>query len=65
MQNFDLPMGAKDSVKCSDLVGLFLLNQLSSVLDKSCNGLYRDDYLAIAKGTKSDVERMKKQLSKY
>ena len=43
---FDVTMGSQDGTEICELVGLYLLNQLSTVIDKSSVGLYRDDGLA-------------------
>ena len=43
---FDVTMGSYDGAELCELVGLYLLNQLSTVIDKSSVGLYRDDGLA-------------------
>ena len=50
-------MGSYDGAEICELVGLYLLNQLSTVIDKSSVGLYRDDGLAAinnANGPKLD-----------
>ena len=39
-------MGSYDGAEICEPVGLYLLNQLSTVIDKSSVGLYRDDGLA-------------------
>ena len=54
---FDDTMGSYDGAEICELVGLYLLNQLSTVIDKSSVGLYRDDGLAAinnANGPKLD-----------
>ena len=54
---FDVTMGSYDGAEICKLVGLALLNQLSTVIDKSSVGLYRDDGLAAinnANGPKLD-----------
>ena len=43
---FDVTMGSYDGAEICEPVGLYLLNQLSTVIDKSSVGLYRDDGLA-------------------
>ena len=43
---FDVAMGSYDGAKNCELAGLYLLNRLSTVIDKSSVGLYRDDGLA-------------------
>lgn len=60
--SFDVTMGSFDGAEVCELVGLYLLSQLSSILGKSNNGLYRDDGLAILKnvsGPKTDSIRKK------
>ena len=50
-------MGSYDGAEICELVGLYLLNRLSIVIDKSSVGLYRDDGLAAinnANGPKLD-----------
>ena len=54
---FDVTMGSYDGAELCELVGLYLLNQLSTVIDKSSVGLYRGDELAAtndANGPKLD-----------
>ena len=46
-KNFDVTMGAYDGAEICELVGLFILKQLTSQYSKSNIGLYRDDGLAI------------------
>ena len=60
---FDVTMGAYDGAEACELVGTFLLYKLSLKYDKTNNGLYRDDGLAIFKnisGPKS--EKVKKDI---
>ena len=50
-------MGSYDGAEICELVGLYLLNQLSTLVDKSSVGLYRNDGLAAtnnANGPKPD-----------
>ena len=44
---FDIPMGSYHGAEICDLVGLYILNELSDVLPESTFGLYRDDGLAV------------------
>ena len=44
-------MGSFDGAELCELVGLFLLSKLASIIGKSNFGLYRDDGLAILKNT--------------
>ena len=46
-EDFDLPMGSYDDAVVCKLGGLFLLNKLSHVIDKSSVGLYREDGLGV------------------
>ena len=57
-------MGSYDGAEICELVGLYLLNQLSTVIDKSSVGLYRDDGRAAknnANGPKLD--RIRKNIA--
>ena len=47
-----------------ELVGLFLLSQLSEILPKSCIGLYRDDGLAVTPARPRQVDILKKKICK-
>ena len=42
-------MGAYDGAEVFELVGIFILHQLSRVYNKNNIGLYRDDGLAVIK----------------
>ena len=48
-ENFDVPMGCYDGAEVCELVGCYILNQLSTVMRKELVGLYRDDGLGIMK----------------
>ncbi len=48
---FDATMGSFDGADVCELVGLFLLNELSQIFDKDHVGLYRDDGLMLLTGT--------------
>ena len=57
--DFDVTMGSFDGAETCELVGLFLLSQLSHL---SVNvGLYRDDGLATCSKTPKQVEAIKKR----
>ena len=47
---FDATMGSLDGAEDGELVGLFILNELSITKDRF--GLYRDDGLMLLKGTR-------------
>ena len=52
-ENFDVPMGSYDGAEICELVGLYILHQLTNekepIFEKNKVGLYRDDGLAIIK----------------
>ena len=48
-EDFDVPMGSDDTAEVYELVGAFLLNNLSHTIDKSHVGLYRDNGLGVFK----------------
>ena len=60
--DFDVTMGSYDGAECCELVGLFILNKLSDVIQQSDVGLYRDDGLAVIQGTGPQIERTRKQV---
>ena len=63
---FDVSMGSFDGAELCELVGLFLLFKLASIIGKSNIGLYRDDDLAILENTPGpDTERIKKKIIKF
>ena len=64
---FDVTMGSWDGAENSDLVGLFLLNNLHSTgLRPNSYGLYRDDGLAIVENPNGPkTERIKKKIIKF
>ena len=45
--DFDVPMGSYDGAEVCELVGAFLLNEISRIMDKKDIGLYRDDGLGV------------------
>ena len=61
-ENFDVSMGSMDSSECSDLVGLYILSELSKFIDKDSFGLYKDDGIIAIKGSGPEIERIKKQI---
>ena len=46
-ENFGSPMGCYDGAQVCELVGCYILKQLSTVMRKELVGLYRDDSLGI------------------
>ena len=62
---FDVTMGSHDGAEVCELVGMFALAQLPARYRKQNVGLYRDDGLAVSRGTSgSEAERVKKDLTK-
>ena len=60
---FDVTMGSYDGAEVTDLVGLFLLRDLESLLGKGNVGLYRDDGLAnLTSVSGPQADRIRKQL---
>ena len=64
-ENFDVAMGSFDGVEICELVDLFLLNRLASVLGKENVGLYRDDGLAgLRNNSGPTMERTRKKITR-
>ena len=60
---FDVSMGAFDSAEVCELVGIFLLFQITQFYNKNDFGLYRDDGLAIFKNISGPhMEKIKKHV---
>ena len=54
-------MGAYDGAEVCELVGIFILHQLSRIYNKNNIGLYRDDGLAVFKNISGpQAEKIKK-----
>ena len=54
-------MGSYDGAEICELVGLFLLHELSTITPKDLTGLYRDDGLAIFRNSSGpNTDRIKK-----
>ena len=61
--DFDVPMGSFDGAEVCELVGAFMLHELSSVIDKRDIGLYRDDGLGVMRNIGGpEKERRKKKI---
>ena len=60
-------MGAYDGAETSELVGLYILHVLveeKGLLEKKSTGIYRDDGLAVVKGTKRSADVLRKNVIK-
>ena len=66
-ENFDVPMGSYDGAEVCELVGLFLLNKITSknaIFSKCDVGLYRDDGLAVRRGSGRTLDKDRQTLTK-
>ena len=63
-KEFDVGMGSLDSAEVSELVGLFLLSQLSQMIPREKTVLYRDDLLAVVNLTGRLVDKLRKDVVK-
>ena len=69
--DFDVPMGCYDGAEVCELVGIFILNKLSNIIDKNSsfyhihNSLYRDDGLQMFdKLSRPQIEQRKTKIIK-
>ena len=63
--DFDVPMGCYDGAEVCELVGIYILNKLSNIIDIDSIGLYRDDGLGIFESLSGpQIERKKKNIIK-
>jgi len=64
--NFDVTMGSYDGTETCQLIGIYLLNLLTTEMNLECNlGLYRDDGLIVCEGTPRHIEQNKKQICNF
>ena len=61
---FDITMGSLDGAECCEVVGLYILHRLADIIPMVDCGLYRDDGLAMVRGSGPQVERLRKDLVK-
>ena len=61
-KNFDIPQGSYDSAECCELCGLFLLNELTTIVPKDAMGLYRDDGLIAVDLPGPEMDKLRKRL---
>ena len=62
-EHFDIAMGSYHGAEVCDLVGLFILNEITPIIGSSNIGLYRDDGLGVIKQSAGTlIERKKKQI---
>lgn len=63
-EEFDVPMGLYYGVEVCELVGCFLLNKLSHVMDKRFVALYRDDGVGVLRNIALRLRKNGKKLLK-
>jgi len=62
---FDVPMGSHHGAEICELVGLYILNELSMIIPKDNCGIYRDDGLLITKKRSARlIESLRKDITK-
>ena len=61
--HFDVGMGSYDGAECCELVGVYLLSQLTPIFGNLV-GIYRDDGIAITNKTPRQTENLKKTICK-
>ncbi|KAK3729018.1 hypothetical protein QZH41_011470 [Actinostola sp. cb2023] len=63
---FDVTMGSYDGAEVCDLIGLYILNSITTKYGKENIGLYRDDGLAVFKNISGpQAERIMKDITKH
>ena len=65
-EDFDVPVGCHDGAEICELVGTFILNKITPIMQERNNvGLYRDDGLGIFRNlSRPNIERKKKEIIK-
>ena len=64
-EDIDVPMGCYDGAEVRELVGAYMLIQLTYCVNKESSGLYRGDGLGVFRNiSKSETERKKKEVVK-
>ena len=62
-EEFDVPMGCSDGAEACELVGVYILHFLKTVMRKENVGLYRDDGLGTLRNSSiPEIERKRKQI---
>ena len=60
--DFEVPMSCFDGAEVCELVGSYIVQQLSKIFKHHSDGLYRDDGLAVLKGLSGpETDRVKKK----
>ena len=67
-EDFNIPMGSFDGARCCEIVGLYLLHQITlkskGITHKENYGLYREDGLMVVQGGPSECEKITQKLRK-
>ena len=62
-EEFDVSMGCFDAAELCEIIGIYILTKLQSILQKDNAGLYRDDGLRVTKELpRPEMERKQKQI---
>ena len=62
-EEFDVPMGCFDGAEVCEVIGVYILHLLKTVMRKENVGLYRDDGLGILRNSSGpEIERKRKQI---
>ena len=62
---FDVTMGRYDGAEICELIGLLILNKLSTLTNKAEIGLYRDDGLIIVRNMRGrPIDKLRKDIVK-
>ncbi|GAB1601065.1 hypothetical protein Ahia01_000384700 [Argonauta hians] len=61
-QLFDVTMGSDDAAQVTDLVGLYVLNEIRKKFPQLEGGAYRDDFLLVTNSTIRNYDKTKKAL---
>ena len=62
--NFAVAIGGFDSCQLCELVGLYLLSEVSKIVPQENHGIYRDDGLIVLEGNGQQFERIRQKLVK-
>ena len=61
---FDITMGSFSGAEIAETVGLYLLHRITPLFGAGKAGLYRDDGLAVMKGSGPECEKKRKELTR-
>ena len=61
---FDVAMGSFDSCEVCNLIGAFLLSEISKIIPEECHGLYRDDGIIALEMIGRELQKLTEDLEK-